>query len=108
MRAHPARDATDADCREHVAHGMIVASSQPKQKTNTEESDGETMMDGNLFAALCAGKPCDATALIDGWDAPISYAKIAARSGRLAARLVALDVEPGDRIAIRSKRAPGR
>jgi len=65
------------------------------------------MTNGNLFAALCAGKPGDAIALVPGWDAPISYRDLAARSGRLAHRLVALGVRPGDRIAVQVEKSAG-
>jgi len=65
------------------------------------------MTNGNLFAALCAGKPGDAVALIPGWEAPLSYRDLDAQSGRLAHRLVALGVRPGDRIAVQVEKSAG-
>ena len=62
-------------------------------------------MSDNLFAALIAGKPLDALALIPAWDAPVSYGELIARSGRFAHFLVARGVRPGDRIAVQVEKS---
>jgi malonyl-CoA/methylmalonyl-CoA synthetase len=63
------------------------------------------MMDENLFAALRAGKDGQAPAMISGWGTPLSYDALFAMSGRIANRLVALGVEPGDRIAVQVEKS---
>ncbi|MBT2185409.1 malonate--CoA ligase [Sphingobium nicotianae] len=57
-------------------------------------------MNHSLFAALCAGKDLDEPAILCGWDRMISYGALFEASGRLAHRLIALGVGPGDRIAV--------
>ncbi|MBN8830152.1 MAG: malonyl-CoA synthase [Sphingomonadales bacterium] len=59
-------------------------------------------MNGSLFAALSAGKDLERTALISGWERPLSYGALFAASARMANRLVELGVAPGDRIAVQT------
>lgn len=61
-------------------------------------------MTGNLFAALGAGRDPEATALLVGSDA-ISYGALFHRAGQLAARMVELGVEPGDRVAVQVEKS---
>jgi malonyl-CoA/methylmalonyl-CoA synthetase len=63
------------------------------------------MMNQNLFARLRDGKDPAATALIAGWDEPISYGALFAASGRIANRLRDLGVRPGDRIAVQVEKS---
>ena len=62
-------------------------------------------MTGNLFAALSAGKPAAKTALILPDGRTLSYGALFARAGQLANRLVALGVQPGDRIAVQVEKS---
>ena len=64
-------------------------------------------MTGNLFPHLLAGKDPAAPALIPGWGAPVSYGTLFGCSGRLAHRLTALGVRPGDRIAAQVEKSAG-
>jgi malonyl-CoA/methylmalonyl-CoA synthetase len=62
-------------------------------------------MNGNLLTLLRQRKDADATALIAGWDAPISYGALFAASARTAHRLRDLGVRPGDRIAVQVEKS---
>jgi malonyl-CoA/methylmalonyl-CoA synthetase len=62
-------------------------------------------MNQNLFSRLLHGKDPDATALIAGWDDPISYGALLAASARIANRLRDLGVQPGDRIAVQVEKS---
>ena len=62
-------------------------------------------MSANLFHYLMAGKDPASPALIPGWEAAIDYAALVAHSSRLAHRLVALGVRPGDRIAVQVEKS---
>ncbi|MBT2187991.1 malonate--CoA ligase [Sphingobium nicotianae] len=55
-----------------------------------------------LFRAIMDGKDRAAPALISGWERSLSYGELADATARMAHRLIALGVAPGDRIAVQT------
>jgi len=59
----------------------------------------------NLFSVLSSGKDAGQTAFISGWGATMRYGDLWAASARMAHRLIALGVAPGDRVAVQTEKS---
>lgn len=62
-------------------------------------------MTNTLYAGLMAGKDRNRPAIIPGWGEPITYGMLDSQSAGLAARLIALGLEPGDRLAVQVEKS---